>query len=84
MDSSTLMSFATFAAVAAFTPGPNNIMLAASGANFGFCRTLPHIFGILVGFLGLLVASGLGLASLFIILPGLYDILKIVSFFLIS
>ena len=80
MDSSTLISFATFAIVAAFTPGPNNVMLAASGANFGFRRTLPHIFGILVGFCTLIVAAGLGLATLFSIMPWLYDISKIISF----
>lgn len=79
MDSSTLISFATFAIVSAFTPGPNNVMLAASGANFGFCRTLPHIFGVLVGFCSLVVAAGLGLATLFAIIPWLYNVLKVIS-----
>ena len=79
MDSSTLISFATFAMVSAFTPGPNNVMLAASGANFGFRRTLPHIFGILVGFCSLVVAAGLGLATLFAMMPWLYDVLKVIS-----
>ena len=81
MDSSTLISFATFALVAAYTPGPNNVMLAASGANFGFRRTLPHIFGILVGFCSLVVAAGLGLATLFIAMPWLYNVLKVMSVF---
>ena len=79
MDSPTLISFATFAMVSAFTPGPNNVMLAASGANYGFRRTLPHIFGILVGFCSLVVAAGLGLATLFTIMPWLYDVLKVIS-----
>ena len=79
MDSPTLISFATFAMVSAFTPGPNNVMLAASGANYGFRRTLPHIFGILVGFCSLVVAAGLGLATLFTIMPWLYDFLKVIS-----
>ena len=65
--------------VAAFTPGPNNVMLAASGANFGFRRTLPHIFGILVGFCSLVVAAGLGLATLFAMMTWLYDVLKVIS-----
>ena len=39
-----------FAAAMAFTPGPNNIMVTASGVNFGFRRTLPHILGITFGF----------------------------------
>ena len=79
MDSATLISFATFALVAAYSPGPNNVMLAASGANFGFRRTLPHIFGILVGFCSLVVAAGLGLATLFVAMPWLYNVLKVVS-----
>jgi len=80
MDSSTIISFATFATVAGFTPGPNNVMLAASGANFGFRQTLPHIVGIVFGFCTLVVAAGLGLATLFATLPWLYDALKIISF----
>lgn len=45
------------------TPGPNNIMLTASGANFGVRRTLPHLSGILVGnatqfFIGTLLLAG--------------------------
>ena len=79
MDSSILISFATFAMVSAFTPGPNNVMLAASGANYGFCRTLPHIFGILVGFCSLVVAAGLGLVTLFAMMPWLFDVLKVIS-----
>lgn len=51
--------------VMAATPGPNNAMLAASGMNFGVVRTLPHIFGIVVGLVVLLGASGLGLGLLF-------------------
>ena len=80
MDSSTIISFATFAIVAGFTPGPNNVMLAASGANFGFRRTLPHILGIVFGFCTLVLAAGFGLATLFASLPWLYNTLKILSF----
>jgi threonine/homoserine/homoserine lactone efflux protein len=79
MDNTTLISFATFALVAAYSPGPNNVMLAASGANFGFRRTLPHIFGILFGFCSLVVAAGLGLATLFVAIPWLYNVLKVMS-----
>ena len=79
MDSATLISFATFALVAAYSPGPNNVMLAASGANFGFRQTLPHIFGILFGFCSLVVAAGLGLATLFEAIPWLYNVFKVMS-----
>jgi len=59
----------TFMAIAAFTPGPNNIMLAASGANFGFRRTIPHMMGVTVGFGVLLLLLGMGLDQLFQRLP---------------
>lgn len=80
MDSPTIVSFTLFASVSAFTPGPNNIMLAASGANFGFRASLPHILGVSVGFISLVIAAGFGLASLFAALPNLYDVMKIISF----
>ena len=80
MDLPTILSFTLFASVSAFTPGPNNIMLAASGANFGFRASLPHILGVSAGFITLVIAAGFGLASLFASFPGLYDVLKIISF----
>jgi len=80
MDWPTILSFSSFAFVAAFTPGPNNIMLAASGANFGFRATLPHIIGICIGFCLLVLMAGFGLANLFALIPEIYTILKFVSF----
>nr|WP_289113204.1 LysE family translocator [uncultured Halomonas sp.] len=47
------------------TPGPNNIMLTASGANFGFRRTMPHMWGILGGCFLLFAGIALGLGVLF-------------------
>ena len=61
----------------AFTPGPNNIMLAASGVNFGFARTLPHMAGITLGFFALLAACGAGLGLVFAAVPDLQLVLKI-------
>lgn len=57
-----LLALATYTFALSITPGPNNVMLAASGANFGFQRTLPHMLGISVGFAvqALLVCTGLG------------------------
>ena len=72
-----LSAFAIFATIAAFTPGPNNIMLAASGANFGLSRSMPHIFGITAGFMSVVIAGGLGLGSLFTVAPLSYDILRV-------
>ena len=65
MDIASILGFSLFAAIAAFTPGPNNLMLAASGANFGLNRTLPHIFGVTTGFLLLVLLACFGLVSLF-------------------
>lgn len=59
------------------TPGPNNIMLTASGINFGYVKTIPHILGIALGMIMLLILSALGLGTLFTIFPQLKLILKI-------
>lgn len=72
-------SMLTFAFVAAITPGPNNIMLAASGANFGFKRTIPHIAGVVVGFFFLLLLVGLGLGQLFEAFPMIRQIFRIAA-----
>lgn len=65
-----------FAFASSVTPGPNNMMLMASGANFGLRRTLPHWAGVAGGFGALLLACGLGLGGLFTAFPILHDILK--------
>ena len=74
-----LVALASFAFVTSVTPGPNNIMLTASGANFGFIRTLPHIAGIVAGVALLNLSIGLGLGALFLQFPLLQDALKIVG-----
>jgi threonine/homoserine/homoserine lactone efflux protein len=71
------MALVAFAAATAFTPGPNNIMVTASGVNFGFTRTLPHIFGITLGFVVLLVGCAAGLGLVFAAYPPLQIVLKI-------
>jgi len=74
-----ILAVALFAFVTSVTPGPNNIMLTASGANFGFKRTLPHIAGIITG-MGLLnVSVGLGLGALFTQFPVLQQVLRVVG-----
>lgn len=72
----TLMAFALFAMVSSITPGPNNLMLLASGVNFGFRATLPHMLGISIGFALMVLAVGVGLAGLFSVFPWLYSLLK--------
>ncbi len=65
-----------FSSVTAFTPGPNNLMALASGANWGYRATLPHIFGVCLGFAVMLALVGAGLGSLFKALPMAYTFLK--------
>jgi threonine/homoserine/homoserine lactone efflux protein len=79
MTLETILSFSIFAFVTSITPGPNNIMLLASGLNFGFRLTIPHILGISTGFLFLVLAVGLGLAEVLSSYPQLYGVLKWLS-----
>ena len=56
-----LMALIAFAFVTSITPGPNNLMLMASGANFGFRRSIPHMLGIGLGFTFMVLLVGAGL-----------------------
>ena len=69
------LPFVTYTFVMSITPGPNNVMLTASGANFGFRRTVPHILGIGCGFVVQLLAVCAGLAALFTRWPALQSTL---------
>jgi len=73
------VGLATFSFVSSITPGPNNLMLMASGANFGFVRTVPHLLGVAIGFVIMTLIVGAGLAQVFDRFPISYDILKVVS-----
>jgi len=79
MPLQTALAVLVFASVMAFTPGPNNVMLASSGARFGLARTLPHLAGVTVGFPVMLLLVGLGLASILLASPLLQTVMKIVS-----
>lgn len=79
MTPELLAALIAFAFVSAATPGPNNIMLMASGANFGFRRTMPHMLGVTLGFGFMVVMVGLGLVRLFDAWPPSYLVLKVVS-----
>lgn len=71
MPIDTLLALAALAIAASWTPGPNNLMLAGSGANFGYRRTLPHMFGVALGFPVMLVAVGMGLGGILLADPTL-------------
>ncbi len=68
-----------YATVATVTPGPNNLMLMASGANFGFRKTLPHMLGITAGFVVMISLVGLGVMRVFDAWPASYTILTVLS-----
>ncbi len=76
----TLLPLLGFVVAATCTPGPNNLMVLASGANFGLGRTLPHIVGITIGFPVMMVAVGLGLGFVFEVYPVVTQILKYAAF----
>jgi threonine/homoserine/homoserine lactone efflux protein len=74
-----LTGLIAFALVSSLTPGPNNLMLMTSGANFGFRRSLPHMFGVSLGFTLMVLLVGIGLVGIFEAFPVSYIILKVTS-----
>ena len=74
-----LTALAIFALITVITPGPNNLMLMASGTNFGFVRTIPHMLGIGLGFPLMVACVGLGVMQIFDLWPPSYLLLKAVS-----
>ena len=66
-----------FAFATSITPGPNNLMLLASGANFGWRRTLPHMAGVALGFGVMAVVLGAGLVQVFDAFPASYTVLQV-------
>ncbi len=73
------LALAGFALGTVITPGPNNLMLMASGANFGFRRTVPHMLGVGLGFPMMIVPVGLGVMQLFDLYPPLVRVMEVLS-----
>jgi threonine/homoserine/homoserine lactone efflux protein len=73
-----LLTSVPFLASMGFTPGPNNVMLASSGVNYGFRATLPHLLGVTFGYPLMLLVVGVGLARAFVAMPSLHLVLKYV------
>ena len=61
-DPELMAAFTLFTVVAAITPGPNNLMVLASGVNFGWRKSIPHVLGVVAGFpsVAIILAIGLG------------------------
>ena len=70
-----------FSASATVTPGPNNIMILASGLNFGTLKSLPHYLGICVGFPIMVMLIGLGFGFLFERFPVVHTYIRIIGIF---
>ncbi|MBZ9797946.1 LysE family translocator [Mesorhizobium sp. ES1-4] len=77
MSLDAFLALLIYAFVTSITPGPNNLMLLASGVNFGIARTVPHMLGISIGFLVLLLAVGFGLGAVLTAFPALHTGLKV-------
>ena len=78
------LSMALFWIVAAYTPGPNNIVASYSGFNFGIKKTIPHIFGVTLGFTSVVILLTIGLVNIFLFFPIIQLLLKYLgSLFLI-
>ena len=79
MTPDLLLALMGFALVTGGTPGPNNLMLMASGANYGLRRSVPHMMGIGLGFPAMIVVVGLGAMQVFDAVPMTYSVLKVLS-----
>ena len=77
MTADIFFALVVFAFVSTATPGPNNLMLMASGATYGYVRSLPHMLGIAFGFAFMLLGVGAGLLGLMNAWPASQLILKI-------
>lgn len=77
MSTDAFLALLVYAFVTSITPGPNNLMLLASGVNFGFRRTIPHMLGIGAGFLLLLLGVGFGLGAVLAAFSSLHVGLKV-------
>jgi threonine/homoserine/homoserine lactone efflux protein len=71
-----ILSIALFWFVAAYTPGPNNILASYSGFNFGIKKTIPHILGVVLGFTSLVFFLSIGLVNVFKLFPIIQVIIK--------
>jgi len=76
MSADALFALFSILMASAWTPGPNNMMLAASGVNYGLRATAPHIFGVFVGFGFMIFTISLGLGEVFDLYPVLHTLLR--------
>ena len=71
-----IISISLFWFVAAYTPGPNNVVASYSGFNFGIIKTIPHILGVTLGFTSLVLFLTIGLINIFKLFPIIQIVMK--------
>ena len=76
MSGELFTALVVFAVVTLFTPGPNNVMLMASGLNFGFRRAIPHLVGVTLGFAAMVLIVGVGLGAVFEAYPAIHTVIR--------
>ena len=79
MTTDQLLALTVFAAVSSGTPGPNNLMLMTSGVNFGMKRSFSHLMGITLGLCFMIFCVGMGLQTMFAVVPQLEAVLRYVG-----
>lgn len=79
MSLDALYSLLLFSVIAAFTPGPNNIMIMSSGLNHGIRASLPHLLGICLGFPSMILAVGFGLGVAFTQFPWMHSVVQVIG-----
>ncbi|WP_229209926.1 LysE family translocator [Duganella sp. Root1480D1] len=72
-----LLPLVTYCLVMSATPGPNNFMLAITGANFGGRGAVPVILGIQAGLFAQTMLMCVGLGSVFVAYPLAQQVLRI-------
>jgi len=73
------LALVAFSIVSSGSPGPNNVLLWASGASFGFRPTVPHILGTALGIGMLALIAAAGLAALVSAVPPLAVVMKVTA-----
>ena len=74
-----ILSYTLFVLATVGTPGPNVVMITASGANFGIKRSTPHIMGVVFGFIFMMALVGAGLGQIFDLYPMIHDVLRYIG-----
>lgn len=77
MNADQAAAFFVFAVIAAITPGPSNVLLTATGAQAGFWRGLPCLFGVSAGMGSMMALGAYGLGNVVVAYPQLMLVMKL-------